>query len=238
MPRCVAELRDVAPARHVQHAPKRLTRHREDDVASRHPRDLGERALGVVDVLEDLDGEHEVDGRGGERQCVSRREQPGESARAPVRGEPRVGQIEDRHRRVGPPLVDDAADDLALTRADLENAGGRVGARRERAFERAEEVRHDPALDRVRCAVLVVRVARRYGRRAHSAAGSTSSCGFASRTTRSARRPIAKTWNAAKSTISVFAVTWKSRACQSYSTLPIPTALNTSPTGRNTLSGL
>src|SRR5688500_2477260 len=55
MARGVPEVLPVRAAGHVQPAPQRLARHRDEQPARRDARHLGDRVLGIGDVLEDLD---------------------------------------------------------------------------------------------------------------------------------------------------------------------------------------
>src|SRR5688572_16682809 len=56
--RRVAPLAHVRAAQHVQHSPEWLARNRDQHVPARNADHLGERVLGVRDVLEDLDRGH------------------------------------------------------------------------------------------------------------------------------------------------------------------------------------
>src|SRR5262249_34419867 len=112
----------------------------------------------------------------------------------------------------------------------------------EHRVERVEEAAHHALFDRVRRAVLVVRVAGRDRgrglRRRWAHAGGTCVEGFVTRTMRSASRPTAIACSDAMSTSNVFAASRKSFVTQSYTSLPMPTSRSVRPTGRNTFSGL
>ena len=61
MPGRVAKRRPVGAARHVEHSPQRLAGDRHEQVALGAARHLGERVLGVGDVLEHLDRAHQIE---------------------------------------------------------------------------------------------------------------------------------------------------------------------------------
>ena len=67
----VAEVAPVGAARHVQPAPERLARDRDEQVAARHARHLRQRRLRLRHVLQHLDGGGEVELAVGERERVA-----------------------------------------------------------------------------------------------------------------------------------------------------------------------
>ena len=68
MSRCVPEGSKVFAARHVRSPPQRFSWYRDDDVARRDARELGQGGFRVCHVLEDFDGENEIERTVGERQ--------------------------------------------------------------------------------------------------------------------------------------------------------------------------
>jgi hypothetical protein len=109
-------------------------------------------------VLEDLHRQHQVDRVVGYGQVGGVAEQAGESGRPPVAGELLVRQVDADDRRVREALAD-ALRHMTLADPDLEDASRREPL--QHGVQCRHEALHHPPLERVRRAVLVVRVARR-----------------------------------------------------------------------------
>ena len=183
VPGRVAEILHVRAARHVEPAPERLARDRDQQVAAAGAaRHLRHRVLGVGHVLEHLDRRRERELAVRERERLLRAQdavlEVRRRALLPLGPQHRVLEVEaddPRRRPRDRPLVGE--DRLAA--ADVEHRR-RVDPL-EQLAERALERRHQPPDDRVLRAVLVVGVAgdRALGvardGRAHSLTASRSS---------------------------------------------------------------
>ena len=149
----------VGAAGHVEPAPQRLARHRDEQPALGHARHLGHRVRRVGHVLEHLDRGRDVELVVGERHPLGLHHpvlEVGRLALLPLRLDRRVLEVDADHAPRREPLRPLVGQDR-LAAADVEQRL-RVGLR-EQLVERALEARHQPPDDRVGRAVLVVGVA-------------------------------------------------------------------------------
>ena len=153
----VAELHEIPTARHVADAPDRLARHREHHMACANSGDLTKRSLGIGDVLEHLDGQHQIERVVVESKCRGITELSCNTTARPL-------FLQMICRKIDAPCLDtrktvhDTTEDLAFAHSDLEHT--RRPKRCEQPVERGEEVRHHAPLDGVLRGVFVVVVAR------------------------------------------------------------------------------
>jgi hypothetical protein len=160
VPGGVAEVLPVRAAGHVQPAPQRLARHRDEQRALGHAGHLGHRVLGVGDMLEDLDGRRGVELAIGEGQVLGLHDAVLEVGRRPlgplgVQG--RIVEVDADHAALVAQALGPLMGQHALAAAHVEQRL-RVGLREE-LVERALEAGHEAPDDGVRRAVLVVGVA-------------------------------------------------------------------------------
>ena len=130
--------------------------HRQDRRAAAHAGDVGERPLGLRDVLEHLESDDEVDAASTNGMRVASPKNIGTSISSHSSARSVSGRSSPTTVAFGEAL-DEAFGDAALAGADLDHDLGLQPV--EHAIEGGEEAVHHPPLDRVLRGVLVVGVA-------------------------------------------------------------------------------
>jgi hypothetical protein len=182
VPGRVAEVLQVRAPGHVERAPQRLARDRDEQPAPRHAGHLLDRVHGVGHVLEHLDRAGHVELAVSERQVLGLHDavlEVGRAALGLLGLERRVLEVDADDAPLAE-LLRPPVSEHPLAAPDVEERARLSSA--EQLLERALEAGHQAADDRVRRAVLVVGVAGdgplgvdRDGGRAHALTASRSS---------------------------------------------------------------